>query len=250
MARLIYMFKDKILDAFPLNQDRGLSIGRHRSNDLIIDNLAVSGYHARVDFNEERFIISDLQSKNGTYVNGEPVTESPLNHKDIIIIGKHSLQVDLLDEIPIDQAIGADVARTGASSALSDENTMFLDTPNGRQMRGEEAPPAPPSEPIHPENDNLSFISGGQGEIPLSNKTISIGKNSDADIVVGGLWALLVGSPAATIKKQAGDYVMHYNGGLVKPKRNGDSVKGSVRLHHEDIIEVGPVKVRIQLCRG
>ncbi len=250
MARLIYMFKDKILDAFPLTQDQGLRIGRHRSNELVIDNLAVSGYHARVDFQADKFIITDLQSKNGTYVNGEPVTEGTLSHKDTITIGKHSLLVDLLDEIQIDQEIGEGVARTGGSSTLSDKKTMLLDTSHGRQMRGEEAPPEPPPEPIRPDNDNLSFLSGGEGEIALSHKKISIGKNSDADIVVGGIWALLAGSPSATINKQAGDYFMHYNGGLIKPKRNGASVKGSVKLNHEDIVEVGPIKVRIQLCQG
>jgi hypothetical protein len=83
----------------------------------------------------------------------------------------------------------------------------------------------------------------------ISQKPITIGKNHDADIVVGGLWGLLLGSPAATIKKQAGDVFLRFNGGLIKPRRNGAGVKGTVKLNHDDIVEVGPVKLQVQLSK-
>jgi pSer/pThr/pTyr-binding forkhead associated (FHA) protein len=241
------MFKDKVLDIFPLSSNQGASIGRHHSNRIVIDNLAVSGYHARIDCQGESVSITDLQSKNGTFVNNEPVSEGALDHKDTIIVGKHALVLDLYDELDVDASAGQKAPSSGAPSAMSEEKTMFLDTSHGRQMRGEEAPPPASPEPVYAENDNLFFLSGGQGELTLSQKQVTIGKNKDADIVVGGFWGLLAGSPAAMISKQAGDYFLRYSGGLIKPKRNGTGVKGTIKLNHEDVLELGPVKVQVQL---
>lgn len=246
MARLILMFRDKILGSYPLATDGGLTIGRHGSNQVIIDNLAVSGYHARIDPQPEGFTITDLQSKNGVFINHQPVADGKLSHKDEVTIGKHTLLVDLLDEIDVEGTAGDGGGRTGAPSTMDDAQTMILDTSRARQMRGEETPPP---EPDFPERDNLTLLSGGQGELALSQRQITIGKNIDADIVVRGLWSLLVGSPAATIVKQAGHYFMSYAGGLIKPKCNGSSVKGTIQLHHEDVVEVGPVKAKIQISK-
>lgn len=249
MARLILMFKDKVLDYHPLPTDQGLTIGRHGSNHIIINNLAVSGYHARIDSQPKGYTITDLQSKNGTYINNQPVSEHTLNHKDEIIIGKHILVVDLLDEIEAEHLVEGEVAHSVAPGAINDEKTMFLDTAQGRQMRGEEAPPPPPPEPEYAERDCLALLAGGEGEVLLSQRRMTIGKNLDADIVVGGIRALLVGSPAVTINKQAGDYFLSYAGGMIKPKRNGNSIKGTIKLNHEDILEIGPIKMQVQLSK-
>ena len=249
MPRLILMFKDKILKVHPLTPGEGVTIGRHRSNHIIIDNLAVSGYHARLDFMEERLQLTDLQSKNGTFINGEPVSERLLKHNDEVTIGKHTLLVDLEDEIQIENEAGA--IETDASGvvdvagAVNNDRTMFLETSRGRQLRGENTPRQELDLPVV---DTLLFLTGGFGEVTLAGKKrFSIGRNKDADIVISGLWALLVGGPAATINKQAGEYFLRYTGGLIKPKRNGAGVKGTVKLNHEDVVQVGPVKVQIQL---
>lgn len=245
MSQIVFKFKDKILGGFSLIDRKKLTIGRHQSNDIVIDNLAVSGYHARVEARQDGFVITDLQSKNGTYLNNEPVTESYINHKDIISIGKHSLVVDLMGEIDVSAAVG-----TGAAPSFSDDQTMVLDTSQDRQPRGEETVPEDTiAEQFHPERDILCFIRGGEGELELSQKPFSIGNNEDADIVITGLWSIIVGGPAATINKQAGEYFLRYTGGLIKPKRNGASVKGTVKLNHEDIVDVGPIKLQIQLSQ-
>jgi pSer/pThr/pTyr-binding forkhead associated (FHA) protein len=246
MARLILMFKDNVLDIYPLSSDRGVTIGRHHSNGIVIDNLAVSGYHARVDVQDGAVSLVDLQSKNGTFVNNSPVIDSPLHHKDTIVIGKHALVLDLHDDIDVDTSIRKNGVPSDMPSAISEEKTMSLDTSQGRQMRGEEEPPRLP-EPIYAEYDNLFFLSGDQGELSLSRQQVTIGSNKDADITVGGLWGLITGNPAATINKQAGDYFLRYSGGLLKPKCNGAGVKGTIKLNHDDILELGSVKVRVQL---
>ena len=247
MAQLILMFKETVLDTFPLYSDEGATIGRHHSNRIVIENLAVSGHHARVDVGDEGLSLIDLQSKNGTYVNDEKVTECPLAHKDIILVGKHILMVDLNDEMDLEDADGHSAVSSDGPSPMSEAKTMFLDTSHGRQMRGEEEPPPPPPEPVYADNDNLSFIDGGEGDISLSQTQVTIGKNKDADIVIGGAWALLAGSPCATISKQAGDYFLRFSGGLIKPKRNGAGIKGTIKLNHDDVLEIGPVKLRVQL---
>jgi pSer/pThr/pTyr-binding forkhead associated (FHA) protein len=251
MGRLILMFKDTILNTYPLAQDQCITIGRHQSNDIIIDNLAVSGYHARIDAKAGVFLISDLQSKNGTYINNERITESQLHQKDRICIGKHNLTVDLLDEIDVADAVAEGAAHRTGPSAISDEQTMVLDTSLGRQLRGEAPNPNDTiAEPFAADKDSLFFLEGGEGELELTQQQITIGKNSDADIVVTGLRAFLVGTPAATITKQTGDYLLRFVGGLTKPKRNGTSIKGTVKLRSDDIIEVGPVKLQVKLNQG
>jgi pSer/pThr/pTyr-binding forkhead associated (FHA) protein len=248
MSQIVFKFKDKILGGFSLIDRKKLAIGRHPSNDIVIDNLAVSGYHARVEAKQDGFVITDLQSKNGTYLNNEPVTEACLNHKDIISIAKHSLVVDLMGEIDVGAAVGSVTSPESTPSSFSDARTMALDTSDERRLKGEEpAPEDTIAEQYYPERDILCFLQGGEGALDLSQKSVSIGINEDADIVITGLWSIIVGGPAATINKQAGDYFLRYNGGLIKPKRNGESVKGTVKLNHEDIIDVGPIKLQIQL---
>lgn len=250
MSQIVFKFKEKILGGFSLIDRKKLTIGRHLSNDIVIDNLAVSGYHARVEARQDGFVIIDLQSKNGTYLNNEPVTEAYLSDKDIIFIGKHSLVVDLMGEIDVSAAVGTAASPEGATPTFSDDQTMVLDTTHARQLRGEDAAPEDTiAEQFHPERDILCFLQGGEGELELSQKPVSIGNNEDADIVITGLWSIVVGGPAATINKQAGEYFLRYTGGLIKPKRNGASVKGTVKLNHEDIVDVGPIKLQIQLSQ-
>jgi pSer/pThr/pTyr-binding forkhead associated (FHA) protein len=245
MPRLILMFKDTTLNTYPLVEGVGLTIGRHRSNDLIIDNLAVSGYHARIDLRPEGLVIKDLESKNGTFVNDQRIANAILNNKDSVTIGKHSLLVDLTDDVDVEPSVSDAGSPAKASNVLSNDKTMFLDTPHGRQMRGEEQPPP---EPAYPETDMIIFLAGGPGEFDISKLTsITIGRNKDADIVISGFWGLMVGGPAAIINKRTGSYFLRYTGGLIKPKRNGSAVKGTVKLNHEDVVELGPVKIQIQL---
>jgi len=68
-----------------------LTVGRHQENDIVIDHMGVSGTHARVTVDGQSVILTDLQSTNGTYVNGRRVTEVELRPNDWISIGKHIL---------------------------------------------------------------------------------------------------------------------------------------------------------------
>ncbi len=60
------------------------SIGRARDNDIVILDQSLSRYHARIDVSEERIQITDLQSRNGTWINGKKAQETKLHHGDSI----------------------------------------------------------------------------------------------------------------------------------------------------------------------
>ena len=70
MARLILMFNKQVIEEYALMEE-SITIGRNEDNTISVDNLAVSGYHARIDKAGDDYILTDLQSTNGTFVNDE-----------------------------------------------------------------------------------------------------------------------------------------------------------------------------------
>ncbi len=71
------------------------TIGRAPDNDLPLQDPSVSSHHARIDFHNGQYFLSDLQSSNGTYVNNNRVDQSPLNDKDLIALGSCRMMVNL-----------------------------------------------------------------------------------------------------------------------------------------------------------
>ncbi|RME74468.1 MAG: FHA domain-containing protein, partial [Planctomycetota bacterium] len=72
-----------------------LTIGRAPDNGLPLPDPAVSSHHARIDFYQGRYFVSDLQSSNGTYLNNGRIDQAPLNDGDILIVGQSKIQVVL-----------------------------------------------------------------------------------------------------------------------------------------------------------
>ena len=74
---------------FDLNKDR-VTIGRHRESDVFLEDLAVSRLHTTInrDPSSGRYIVRDENSANGTYVNGQRVSEQPLNEGDEVQVGQ------------------------------------------------------------------------------------------------------------------------------------------------------------------
>ena len=69
-----------------------VTIGRHPSNDITLPFSSVSRFHSRIEVHNNRFYIIDLNSSNGTYVNGRRITQSALSDGDIVIFGNIELQ--------------------------------------------------------------------------------------------------------------------------------------------------------------
>jgi pSer/pThr/pTyr-binding forkhead associated (FHA) protein len=90
MLKLLFKFKDSILREIETEKTE-VTIGRIASNDIQIDNVAVSAHHARIVQDGRLYVIEDLNSTNGTFVNENKITRRVLKANDVITIGKHSL---------------------------------------------------------------------------------------------------------------------------------------------------------------
>ncbi|PIV67276.1 MAG: phosphopeptide-binding protein, partial [Nitrospirae bacterium CG01_land_8_20_14_3_00_44_22] len=73
MSKVMLKFKEAVLKEIPLDKDT-VTIGRNPGNDIHIDNLAISGFHAKLINRGGRFFIEDLNSTNGTFVNGKRIS--------------------------------------------------------------------------------------------------------------------------------------------------------------------------------
>ena len=128
MPIITIRFKDKKIRDYPLAVGQTCTIGRKSSNDIVIDNLAVSGNHARIESVSRTFVIRDLDSTNGTFVNKKKVSLYNLRHGDVLLIGKHELIFDRSDLMN----------KQGGNDQLDDDKTRILDTTEYRTlMHGE-----------------------------------------------------------------------------------------------------------------
>lgn len=90
-AKLVLMLNNEVISEHAISGDE-TTIGRRFANDIHIDNLGVSGSHAKVVIFGTDAFIEDLQSTNGTFVNGGKVEKQLLKDNDVITIGKYQLQ--------------------------------------------------------------------------------------------------------------------------------------------------------------
>lgn len=125
MPIISLQFKDKKIRDYPIAVGQSLTIGRKASNDIVIDNLAVSGFHAKIDSVSTTFVVRDLESTNGTFVNKNKRTMHNLKHGDVILIGKHELLFDRSDLIKKD---------VDGLDAYVDDKTRILDTNDFRKL--------------------------------------------------------------------------------------------------------------------
>jgi len=91
MGRLILSLDNQVLAEYNMMKER-YTIGRLPDNDVRIDNPAVSGHHSLVINILSDAFLEDLNSTNGTYVNGKLIKKHALQHGDVITIGHHQLR--------------------------------------------------------------------------------------------------------------------------------------------------------------
>jgi len=98
MARLILSLDGQVLAEYNMTKER-YTLGRLPDNDVRLDNPAVSGHHALIINILNDSFLEDLNSTNGTYVNGKLIKKHALQHGDVVTIGLHHLRfVDSQDE--------------------------------------------------------------------------------------------------------------------------------------------------------
>lgn len=235
MAKLSLMFENKLVKEVPIGS-RPVTIGRSPDNDLPVDNLAVSNYHARVYNEAGRLVVEDLDSLNGTFVNDLRIERATLHDGDSIWIGKHHIKVDATG----DAAIPWDTGRRSAAPKINE--TMVLDTKARRDMLQQAAAMGERSQfsPGRLKMPTLVVLSGrvDQKEYVLTNKLTVIGKSPMATIRLRGWFKPKM---AAQINNRDDGYYLGV--GDTVPTVNGAPIPGTVRLNDGDVIEVCGVRL-------
>lgn len=237
MARLILTFNKQVIKEYPFLKE-SVTIGRQDENTIVIDNLAVSSYHARIDKAGDDFILTDLQSTNGTFVNDNKVSSHKLTHGDNIVIGKHVI---------LFVATGKAMSDAEAIGKMDLNRTMMLDTAKQRELLAKQKAAPKPAQVPEKVGVVTSVDGSNLGEFELQKKLTKIGKAETSEIRLSGL---LMRATAATISRRPSGYTISYAGGMSKLKVNGDVVKDSVLLKDFDTIEIGSYKFQFYLKEG
>jgi len=215
MPKMIVSIDGVVIKEVQLTKDR-TTLGRRPYNDIVIDNLAVSGEHAVLQMMGNEVYLEDLNSTNGTYVNGKAVKKQLLQNNDTVEIGKYKIKY-------INEA-----ATPGF------EKTMIIKAGSAGIM----APP--PSEPgaatasgeLAAVSAAIKVLSGAAAgrEVPLVKVVTTIGKPGVA--------------VAAITKRPHGFVVAHVEGGN-KPTLNGAAIGAEpMVLKNGDLLELAGTQMQ------
>lgn len=228
MSKLTLKYEGRLLKEYSVGA--ALTIGRSPDNAVIIDNPAVSGHHARVYSESGAVILEDLNSTNGTYVNGQHTPRRLLRNGDVVLIGKHQLVFEHTQAAAVPPQL----------PALGD--TVYLDTQQHRALRAslEEArteaqarqapkPPAPRRVGV------LQVIAGRaeQTEYDLEAHTSLIGKSPEALVRLHGWFKPAV---ALAIARGSDGYVATPMGG--RTTINNELLDKRQALQDGDVLNV------------
>jgi len=237
MLRLVLKFQDSVLQEIPLDE-KEVSIGRSPDNGLVIDNPAVSHYHARVFHEEGRMMIEDFGSMNGTFVNGQRVKMVSLGSGDSVLIGKHTILIRESLEHP-----SYPQQREPKPAAPKINETVMLDTKERRDFLEKVAAVGEPSQ-IAPGRLKLATLVVRKGrtdrdEYALTDKLTVIGKSAMATVKLKGWFA-----PKAAAQINRREDHSYYVGAADKiPTVNGQPITRPAKLSSGDRIEVAGVEL-------
>lgn len=257
-AKLILSMDGVVIKEYPLNKER-MTIGRKAHNDIVVDNLAVSGEHAAVVTIMHDSFLEDLDSTNGLEVNGTPTKKHFLQNNDVIEIGKHKLKY-INDQItqttsadfertmvmrsPVSQA-GA--AKAGTMKTPAKPNQPLADEGAARtgkfdaQSSGAPVRPAAAVTPVAPAKP---VVPGDSGRIAVVQ--ILTGPNAGKELeLVKNLTTL--GKPglqvAVITRRPQGFFITHVEGANF-PLVNGQALTNQAhQLGDHDVIELAGIKM-------
>jgi len=252
VAKLFLKFEQSVLKEIPLSQGV-VTIGRLPDNLIHVDNLAVSGHHAKIYWDTDKYVVEDNNSLNGTFLNNRRISKSALKDDDVILIGKHTVT---FKDTWHDDAGGGFAAKQVAGPAVPKmEATMVLDTKKAKEMIAAataagaagaaaaagagQAPPAPPA-PGRERTGTLAILDGKTDAKQYTlGKMSVIGKSDMASIKLKGFFAP---NMAALINKRDNKYFIAASEAKIKVKINGEVIAGQKELNEGDIVEVAGVK--------
>jgi len=229
MARLVLSLESNVLAEYNMNKER-YTIGRLPDNDVRIDNPAVSGHHSLVINILNDSFLEDLNSTNGTYVNGKLIKKHALQNGDLITIGHHQLRF-------VDQQIDD-------STQDEFEKTMVI---NPRSQ--DQAALAQVKQAVNAASDSKGNGASLRGTLPTGKLQVLTGQFAGRELsLVKALTTL--GRPGGQIvaitRRSDGYYVVRVAGKSADdaPMVNGSAVGSkAVRLADSDVLELAGVKM-------
>jgi pSer/pThr/pTyr-binding forkhead associated (FHA) protein len=237
MSKLVLKFENAVLQEVAVSE-KEVSIGRSPDNGIVIDNPAVSHYHARVFHEEGRLMLEDFGSLNGTFVNGQRVKMIGLKPGDSVMIGKHTIVVTDSAEVHAHVPL-----RSASRPAPKINETVMLDTKERREFlqrvaaTGESAQLAPARVKV----PTLVVNKGktDQREYVLTDKLTVIGKSAMATVKLRGWFA-----PKAAAQISRREDNSYYIGSADKvPNVNGQPIGHPTMLSSGDVIQVAGIEV-------
>jgi pSer/pThr/pTyr-binding forkhead associated (FHA) protein len=228
MPKMIVSIDGVVIKEVQLTKDR-TTLGRRPYNDIVIDNLAVSGEHAVLQLSGNEVYLEDLNSTNGTYVNGKAVKKQLLQNNDTVEIGKYKIKF-------INEAPGATFEKT-----MIMKPGMVPPMPKPAAPAGGAQPAAAAggaaaatatAEPVVNVNASIKVLSGAAAgrEVPLVKVVTTIGKP---------------GVAVAAITKRAHGFVVAHVEGSNKPTLNGAAIGPEpVTLKNGDMLELAGTQMQ------
>ena len=214
MPKMIVSIDGVVIKEVQLTKDR-TSLGRRPYNDIVIDNLAVSGEHAVLQMSGNEVYLEDLNSTNGTYVNGKAVKKQLLQNSDTVEIGKYKIKY-------VNEAASAGFEKTMVIKAGS----AGLVPPAGMPAT------AVASTSAAPMNAAIKVMSGAAAgrEVALVKVVTTIGKP---------------GVAVAAITKRPHGFVVAHVEGADRPSLNGSPIGAEpVTLKNGDVLELAGTQMQ------
>lgn len=233
MAKLIFSLDGSFLGEYPLDKER-ITIGRRPSNDIHIDNLAVSGEHAAIITIGNDSFLEDLESTNGTLVNGKSIKKHVLQHADLIEFGKYQLKY---------------INEKAASTAPQDdfEKTMILRPQKSAPVQAPVAEPVPAAQPAVAAQATAPSAPAS----PIGRVQVLNGPSMGKELILSKALTTLgkPGVQVAVITKRTQGYFITHVEGDKHPVVNGASVGVQAHaLNDHDVIEIAGVKMEFYMA--
>jgi pSer/pThr/pTyr-binding forkhead associated (FHA) protein len=226
MAKLILSMDGLVLKEIPLNKER-LTIGRKPHNDIQIDNLAISGEHAVVVNILNDSFLEDLNSTNGTLVNGQPIKKHFLRNNDVVELGKYKLKY-MLDLQSSSAASEFEKTAAIRSASLKPPGELQLEPSDVLTRSNIAAAPTAAAAAIQ----LLNGPNVGK-ELELTKTLTTLGKP---------------GLQVAVIARRPHGYFITHVEGVQFPVVNGQALDAQARqLRDHDVIEIAGIKMEFFL---
>jgi len=181
MAILTLVFGREVLGTYDITKDK-MIIGRAEDCDIVIDNLAVSRHHSIIEKKEGAFTINDLDSNNGTFVNGHTITApTTLSFGDEIGLGKHVLVFDSHSRKG-KSVHAASMGERLPDMDMKERGTMFVE-PEKMQKIQQKVTTARKA------HLRIGGAADAAGMIAIEKSDLVFGKGADCDIKIKGFFA-------------------------------------------------------------